>query len=131
MRKFSILVVEDNEVQRELYTLLLEMEGFAVTAVTDGQAALAELQYRLPDVILTDIAMPDMDGLELVKFIRDNEKFTHIPIVVMTAFNSYYLKWADCVGANRTIAKPFEPEDLFATILQVLLLRGQEQDLQL
>lgn len=120
MHKICVLVVEDDENQRELYTLLLEMEGFTVRSVTNGQNALLELQQRLPDVILTDLAMPNMDGLEFVQLVKEKKEFAHIPIVVMTAYNDYYLKWAECIGAHATISKPLDPERLFATVVQAL-----------
>lgn len=120
MRKQIVLVVEDNENERELYTLLLEMKGFKVKSVDTGQGALAELQRDPPDIILTDIAMPNMNGLDLVRQIKSRTELASIPIIVMTAFDDHYLKWAECMGATKTISKPFEPDDLFMTILKVL-----------
>lgn len=120
MKKLCILIAEDNEDQRELFTLMLIMGGFEVRSVTNGKEALAELQRSLPDVILTDISMPEMNGLELVRSVKSQKAFAEVPIVVMSAFDRSYLKWAATMGANATISKPFEQDDLFTTILKVL-----------
>ena len=125
MRKPCILLAEDNADQRELFIYLLEIEGFEVRSVTNGKEALAELQRgpldcNPPDLILTDIAMPEMSGLDLVKAVREKEEYSHVPIVVMTNFEKGYLTWAWAAGANGTLAKPFSAEDLHAVILNVL-----------
>lgn len=131
MRKFSVLVVEDDELQRELYTLLLEMKGFAVKSVASGHEAIIELQHYHPDVLLTDISMPDMGGLELVRQIKCAAALNDVPIVVMTAYDSHYLKWAECMGADESISKPFEPDDLFCAIVKVLPELSENQGNQL
>lgn len=116
----SILLAEDNDDQRELFTRMLTLKGYEVRPVANGKDALAELQRSQPDVILTDIAMPDMDGLEFVRLVRENEALTDVPIIVMTAFEKGYLTWAWAAGANGALAKPFAPDDLYMAILKVL-----------
>ncbi|MFN7926800.1 MAG: response regulator [Blastocatellia bacterium] len=120
MKKPCVLVAEDNENQRELYSLLLELNGFEVKAVANGREALEELESYTPDLVLTDIAMPEMSGLELVEQVRRNQALSRLPIIVMTSFDRYYLHWAECVGADGTLRKPIDPEDLFTMILQLL-----------
>lgn len=120
MRKLCVLVAEDNEDQRHLYTMMLRIQGFEVRSVANGKEALKELQRSPPDVVLTDISMPDMDGMELLKLVKETEELAHVPIVVMTGFEKGYLTWAWAAGANETIAKPFTPEDLYTAILSVL-----------
>lgn len=116
----TILLAEDDADQRELYTYLLKINGYEVTSVGTGREALRELQHCLPDLILTDIAMPDINGLELVKEVKSRAEYANVPIVVMTNFNRYYLQWAATVGANGTITKPFDPDELLATISNTL-----------
>lgn len=120
MNKRCVLMAEDDDTQRELFTFMLATAGFDVRPVATGKAALAELKRCQPDVILTDIMMPDMDGLELVRLVKEKAQFAHIPIVVMTAFGKGYLSQAWAIGAQATLPKPFEPEDLFMAIMQVL-----------
>ena len=120
MSKRCVLVAEDDDSQRELFTFMLTTAGFDVRPVATGSAALAELKRWQPDVILTDIMMPDMDGLELVQLVKGKADLSHIPIVVMTAYGKGYLSQAWALGAQGTIAKPFAPEDLFMALLQVL-----------
>ena len=120
MRKSYVLLAEDDADQRELFTLMLEEKGFEVHSVANGKEALAELQRSVPDLILTDIQMPEMNGLDLVWQVKHHAKFVDVPIIVMTCNNKEYLKVASTMGANGTIAKPFDEEDLFTAILQVL-----------
>lgn len=120
MGKPYILIAEDDDDQRDLYTHMLEMQGFKVKSVASGKEVLEELQKNRPDVILTDIGMPGMDGLELIT--RVKEKLADIPVVAMTSFQKGYLTWAWAAGANGTIAKPFSAEDLYTAILEVLPL---------
>lgn len=94
MKKQCVLLAEDNEEQREVCRLLLQMQGFEVTSVTNGKEALAELQRSQPDVLLTDIGMPEMDGLELLQVVKEKEELAHVPVVVMTGFEKGYLTWA-------------------------------------
>ncbi|HEX4945887.1 MAG TPA: response regulator [Blastocatellia bacterium] len=120
MQKTCVLVAEDNDDQRELYTLFLELNGFEVKAVANGKEALQALENNCPDVILTDIAMPEMTGLELIERVRSHQKLSQIPIIVITDFDRHYLEWALCLGANETLSKPLDPEDLFMAIFHVL-----------
>ena len=118
MGKPYILIAEDDDDQRELYTQMLEMEGFKVNSVASGKEVLEVLQQSHPDVILTDIGMPEMDGLELIR--RVKEQLADIPVVVMTSFQKGYLTLARAAGASGTITKPFSAEDLYTAILEVL-----------
>ncbi len=120
MAKLCILMAEDDADQRELYTYILEMNGFEVRSVANGKEAFAELHQNPPDLILTDIAMPEMSGLELMKAVREDDEFSHVPIILMSSFEggSLTLSWIE--GASGVIAKPFQPDDLFETILKVL-----------
>lgn len=120
MRKWCVLLAEDDADQRELFTLILEMNGFEVHSVADGKEALDELQRTAPDLILTDIGMPRIDGLELVKLVKQREELAHVPIIVMTSFGGGYLTWAWAAGANGMLAKPFAEEELCTTIAQFL-----------
>jgi CheY-like chemotaxis protein len=120
MAKRYILIAEDDAAQRELYTLILEFEGYEVKSVSNGREALEEIQRKAPDLILTDIGMPEIDGLELIQLVKEQKALADIPVVVMTSFQKGYLTWAWAAGAKGAIAKPFSPEDLFTAIREAL-----------
>jgi two-component system sensor histidine kinase/response regulator len=118
-----VLLAEDNMVNQKLALRLLEKRGYEVIVAGDGQAALGELQKGSFDVILMDVQMPKMDGLEATAAIREKEKSSggHIPIIAMTAHS---LKGDEerCVagGMDAYVSKPIRTHELFATIERVL-----------
>ena len=82
----KILLVEDNEQNRYLATFLLESSGFTVIHARNGHGALASAQRDRPDLILMDIQMPEMDGYEAARQIREVENLDAIPIVAVTSY---------------------------------------------
>ncbi len=82
----TVLVAEDNAVNRELVTEMLEMLGYGVLEARDGQEALEQLAAQLPDVVLLDLQMPRIDGRETIRRIRDNPAWRHLPVIACTAF---------------------------------------------
>ena len=80
-----LLVVEDDNTNRQMLRRLLEKQGFTVTEAQNGRAALAQITKRQPDLILLDLMMPEMDGFELVSQLQNHEQWQTIPIVVITA----------------------------------------------
>ena len=120
MKKVSLLLAEDNEDMRALLKWLLEDEGFDVTTAEDGAAALRSLSHLHPDVILTDLMMPEVDGVELIKNLRNTKEFAEIPIVAMTAYGNGYMLLASQAGATASIRKPEDLDILVPTINQIL-----------
>ena len=114
-----ILVAEDSPVNQKLATALLETQGHRVTVANNGKEALAALESERFDLVLMDVQMPEMDGLEATAAIRDQEKRTgvHIPIIAMTA---HALKGdrERCLeaGMDEYIAKPIHAQELFDLI---------------
>ena len=115
----TVLVVEDNPDARELLLIILAAEGFSVITAADGQAALNIVRQRTPDLILTDIQMPKIDGIQLIHRIRE-EFQTLVPIVVMTAFDSATAKDALEAGANHSTTKPMDCKSLVELVKQIL-----------
>jgi PAS domain S-box-containing protein len=115
----KILLAEDNRVNQVLAVRLLEKRGYTVVLVETGKAALEALQNESFDLILMDVQMPEMDGLEATARVRKHEKTTgkHIPIVAMTAHAMVGDK-ERCLqsGMDAYISKPLTVKDLFATI---------------
>jgi len=82
----KILLVEDNAANRYLATFLLENSGFSVVQATNGREAILAAQNELPDLILMDIQMPEVDGYEAARHIRAEPHLAHIPLVAVTSY---------------------------------------------
>jgi two-component system cell cycle response regulator DivK len=81
-----ILIVEDNAGSLMLATVSLEIEGFAVAGAGSAEEARTVLATRTPDLILMDIQLPEISGLEVTKWLKDDESLAHIPVIAVTAF---------------------------------------------
>ena len=119
-QKFTVLVVEDDYNIRDLLLDILSSKYTVLTA-NDGLEALRILQQNLPDLVLCDIVMPELDGLGLIDKIRSDERTAHLPIVSVSA----KLSMEDRIeavehGADAYITKPFNPRHVLATIGQLL-----------
>jgi two-component system, sensor histidine kinase and response regulator len=114
-----VLLAEDNTINQRLATRLLEKRGHRVTVANNGQEAIAHLQKSSFDLVLMDVQMPLMDGLEAARMIRKQEKETgiHQPIVALTA---HAVKGdqerCEAAGMDGYLAKPIRPEDLEAVL---------------
>jgi two-component system alkaline phosphatase synthesis response regulator PhoP len=113
----TILVVDDEEPIQELLRFNLEKEGYVDCGVTDGQEALKHVESDQPDLIVLDLMLPGMDGLEVCRRLRANPKFQQIPIIMLTAKGEEI----DTVlglelGADDYMTKPFSPRELLARI---------------
>jgi two-component system, OmpR family, alkaline phosphatase synthesis response regulator PhoP len=125
MAKETILVVEDEEDIRELLKYNLEKEGFKVFGAATGEAALQAVRDRLPDLILLDLMLPGIDGLEVCRKIRGGAQTRHLPIIMLTAKGEE----ADIVtglelGADDYMTKPFSPRVLLARLRATLRRRN-------
>ena len=108
---FAVLVVEDDLATRRLYTFLLTNAGYLVLEAGDGVAALEQLARNRCDLVITDMNMPRMDGMELIQAIRRD--YAHIYVILITAYGTPdFGKQALRSGANDYLAKPFEFEEL-------------------
>jgi len=103
--KKRVLVVEDFDDNRLLMKLTLEHEGFVVIEASNGFQAVEKAVSEHPDVILMDIAMPVMDGIQATQAIRQHDELAGVPILVLTAYGDFYNDRARCVGCNAVIHK--------------------------
>lgn len=113
----KILVVDDEESIRELYRAELADEGYEVDLAADGRQALARLDAFLPDLVTLDIKMPGLDGIEVLRRIR--EKNATIPVVLVSAFGEFkqdFNTWA----SDAYIVKSHDPTELKETIRKLL-----------
>jgi len=117
-----VLVVDDSADIRGMLQAQLEMEGFEVATAPDGARALALLGRQRTDLIITDLFMPDKDGIETILGIR--EKYPAVQIVAMSGWDSRqgsdYLKVAREIGAVRTVKKPFELTDIVKIVRDLM-----------
>lgn len=121
-----IVVVEDSRTQAEYLGHLLEREGARVVAAAAGEEALAAIRKNPPDIVLTDIVMPEMDGYELCHTIKTDPETAGIPVILVTQLHdpSDVLKGL-VAGAENFIVKPFEPEQVYNRIAAVLDAAGR------
>jgi CheY-like chemotaxis protein len=115
-----VLLVEDNPINQKVAVKLLSSQGALVDVANHGKEAIEQLQKIRPDIILMDIQMPEMDGYEATKIIRNEmpEDINHIPIIAMTA-SALITDQKKCLfaGMNDYIAKPYQATDLYKKIL--------------
>jgi DNA-binding response OmpR family regulator len=117
---FKILIVEDVPDTREALQLYFKHQGFTVLTAVDGQEGLAIAKAEKPDVILTDIAMPEMDGETMIRRIRSEGENPDLPIFVFTARGSGTVAGAMRAGATQAFYKPFDFEELAKLVCEVL-----------
>ncbi len=117
----SILIAEDNDDVAMLICNMLRDEGYSVSRAVDGQEALEMLREELPDMLITDIAMPRMDGLELMRSVRADETMCCLPIVVVSArVEDHERLDGISAGAEVYLAKPFINEELLLIVNKLL-----------
>src|SRR3989337_2805745 len=119
----TILVIDDEPALRSVLCTMLEVFGYSVVEAGSATFALTLLEEITPDLILTDIMMPDMDGLTLIRRLRSESAWSGIPALVISAKTTTDDRIAaDTPGAKRFLAKPFSAADLNAALRQLMLL---------
>src|SRR5215212_2703421 len=113
----SILIVEDNPITRKMLRLTLESEGYATREAPDARTALAAAAESWPDLVLQDLILPDMDGLELLRHLRAMPRGPELPILALSGFLSRLEESpTDAVGFTALLVKPIEPARLLEAI---------------
>lgn len=116
-----ILIVDDSESIREIIQFTLENAGYDVVAASNGKQALEYFDGRDIKLLLTDLHMPEMDGIELIKNVRNIYNYKHIPILFLTTESQLEKKMkAKEAGATGWIIKPFIPTKLLSTLNKVI-----------
>jgi twitching motility two-component system response regulator PilG len=119
--KRKILIVEDEESLLKLESILLTSKGFEVRGATNGQAALDAIAQERPDLVLLDIMLPELDGFEVCRRIKDDEATRQIPVIMLTAKKSREdMDRGEKVGADWYITKPFKSAMVIETIQRFL-----------
>ncbi|MEM1293456.1 MAG: ATP-binding protein, partial [Cyanobacteria bacterium P01_H01_bin.162] len=123
-----ILVVDDNSDLRDYISNVLQRQDYQVRAAHNGQVALAMLETFVPNLILTDLMMPGMSGLELLQRVRQDERLSSIPVVLLTAKVDDETRIEGVEqGADAYLGKPFNDRELLAEVRNLLALKANEQ----
>jgi DNA-binding response OmpR family regulator len=118
MKSLSILVVEDEPSIREVVSLYLERAGYHVVSVRDGTTALEVIDKQLPDLVVLDLMLPDVDGYEITRYLRSTGD---IPIIMLTSRREEVDRIAGLeMGADDYVVKPFSPQELVSRVRAVL-----------
>jgi len=116
-QKKRVLIVEDNELNMKLFRDLLEAHGYATLQTKDGMEALSLAREHKPDLILMDIQLPEVSGLEVTKWIKEDENLKSIPVVAVTAFamkgDEEKIREGGC---EAYVAKPISVENFMNTV---------------
>ena len=112
----KILVVDDEAMVREAISVLLEEGGYEVRTANNGREGIKEYTDFKPDLVLTDIVMPDMEGIEFLRILR--KKKGDLPVIVMSGnvVGQKFSKSARLIGAAAVLQKPFSKEDLLSAV---------------
>lgn len=116
----SIVVIEDDAELRRMLQQLLAAAGYEVRTAEDGKQAGALYQTKAPDLVITDIYMPNKDGLEVIMDLRASFPQTKVIAISGQLTRKNMLPVALTLGAVRTLPKPFEPDELLQTVKEVL-----------
>lgn len=120
------LVVDDTPVLRSLIRDVLVAKGYEVFEATDGVDAIAKFEAVGPDLLVTDLAMPYMNGIQLVAAVRSHPRFERTPILVVTSEAAEAVPDASfAAGANSFLEKPFSIEQLEAAVDRLMTPRGE------
>jgi DNA-binding response OmpR family regulator len=116
-RALRVLVVEDDQGIAELVRMLLTQAGYVVLSAATGRAALAHLEESEPDLVVLDLGLPDMSGLDVCRRVRSRLGGIYLPIVMVTGFAGQAEREAGfAAGADDYITKPFHPQDLLSRV---------------
>ena len=118
-RRVTVLVVEDDLALREFLCTALADE-FEVAGAVSGEEAVELARQLRPDVVLLDVMLPGLSGLDVVRVIRSDPSLKDTPVLVMTAFSEIDANDAEAAGASRFLAKPFDLHELTAAVRDLL-----------
>lgn len=116
----KILIVDDSDDTREMMAKLLELEAFTVVTAEDGNIGLKVAVEQRPNLIITDINMPNMNGIEMIKQLRNQPGLERIPIMAITAYGNGVAREALEAGADRAATKPIQFSALIVEIRELL-----------
>lgn len=120
----TVLVVDDSQTVRHMLSELLIDSGMSVLEATNGVEAKQQIQTKFPDLVITDLIMPEMNGYELCRWIKNEPKTQGIPVLICSTKSEEFDRyWGMKQGADAYITKPFHPPEMVQTVRR--LLRGE------
>lgn len=127
----TILVADDEPINRSLIQRRLEREGYRVFTAENGRVAVEVARETLPDLIILDVMMPEMDGLEACRLIKEDERTHDLPVIFLSARDETEMKVNGLsLGANDYISKPFKAEELMARVSVSIRLKRERDQLR-
>ena len=130
-KKQTILCVDDDKKNLELLDAILSPLGYALQFSESGEDALAQVKTKIPDLILLDVMMPTLSGLEVLKRLRSDEKTRSIPVVIVTALRAEEDRARGLeAGCDDFISKPFEKSELMARVRSLLKISAYRSSLE-
>src|SRR5919206_4993356 len=128
----TILVADDEPINRSLIQRRLERAGYHVLTAQNGREAVDKTREQLPDLVLLDIMMPVMDGLEACRLIKEDATTQDIPVIFLSARDETEVKVSGLsLGANDYISKPFKAEELLARVDVAMRLKRERDELRM
>jgi CheY-like chemotaxis protein len=116
---FSVLVIDDDAGNRDFLNFVLTKEGYQVRTARDGVSGFLVAKIKKPDVIITDLTIPEMSGLELIRQIRLDPGISETPIVVYAVYTGEGIEGVFSAGANRSFYKPVELDKVISYISEL------------
>jgi CheY-like chemotaxis protein len=117
----TVYFIDDSATMREVIKIAFRRENINVVAYNDAASALSQIESSRPDVVITDVIMPDKDGYEVCQFIKGNANLSEIPVILMSGVvNKQVAEKAFSVKADELIRKPFQPQDLITRVRHLL-----------
>ncbi len=117
----KVLVVDDSPMVLEMVSAHLKQYGIEVTEANNGAEAVEKLKALTPDLVVTDVVMPQMNGYELCRWIKNNASTKNVPVIMCTTKSEEFDKyWGMKQGADAYLTKPYHPPELIKTIKQLL-----------
>jgi CheY-like chemotaxis protein len=124
-RSPTVYFIDDSATMREVMKIAFRRENISVLACHNAAAALDQIERVPPDVVISDVIMPDKDGFEVCQFIKQHPRLSKIPVVLLSGVvNREVVDKAFNVKADELIRKPFQPQDLIARVRQLLVPKG-------
>jgi two-component system, chemotaxis family, chemotaxis protein CheY len=118
----TILIVDDSSSVRQVVTITLKRAGYDVVEACDGQDALSKLDGRKLHLIISDVNMPRLDGISLLKHIKEKAAYKFTPVIMLTTEAGEDKKQEGRVaGAKAWVVKPFQPEQMLAAVSKLIL----------
>jgi twitching motility two-component system response regulator PilH len=120
-RRYSILIVDDDDALAEVLSIRLSRQGFTTTTAESGEAALKLARAERPDLILLDLRLPDIDGFELCQQLVDDEQTSEIPVIIVSGMEQPdIIRRSRAAGCHYFVHKPYDPNALLTLIQQAL-----------